>query len=96
MRAAQPRTPFGTGDLPDLAGVLRLGHLSPWEAGGFEVAWRNDGRRSLINPAAEDYRAVVAKALSFEEQRITLFDATVALLAQRSDFSFGPMIIILM
>jgi predicted nucleic acid-binding protein len=39
---------------------------------------------SLINPAAEDYRAAVAEALSFEDQRITLFDAAVAVLAQRS------------
>jgi predicted nucleic acid-binding protein len=39
---------------------------------------------SLINPSAEDYRAAVAKVLSFEDQRITLFDATVAVLAQRS------------
>ena len=39
---------------------------------------------SLINPAPEDYRAATAKVVSFQDQRITLFDATLAVLAQRS------------
>ena len=38
----------------------------------------------LVNPAAQDYRAATSKVLSFPDQRITLFDATVAVLAQRS------------
>jgi predicted nucleic acid-binding protein len=38
----------------------------------------------LVNPAAEDYRAATAKVLSFGDQRITLFDAMVAVLAQRA------------
>jgi predicted nucleic acid-binding protein len=41
----------------------------------------------LVNPAAEDYRAATAKLLSFKDQPITLFDATVAILAQRTGFS---------
>jgi len=40
---------------------------------------------SFVNPAAEDYRAATAKVLSFQDQSITLFDATVAVLAQRSE-----------
>jgi len=39
---------------------------------------------SLVNPAVEDYRAATAKVLSFKDQPITLFDATVAVLAQRT------------
>jgi predicted nucleic acid-binding protein len=39
---------------------------------------------SLVNPAAEDYRVATAKVLSFKDQPITLFDATVAVLAQRT------------
>jgi predicted nucleic acid-binding protein len=39
---------------------------------------------SFVNPAAEDYRAATAKVLSFKDQPITLFDATVAMLAQRT------------
>jgi predicted nucleic acid-binding protein len=39
---------------------------------------------SFINPTADDYRAAAGKVLGFPDQRITLFDATVAVLAQRS------------
>jgi len=39
---------------------------------------------TFVNPTAEDYRAATGKVLSFPDQRITLFDATVAVLAQRS------------
>ena len=48
--------------------------------------WLNEtmAGASFINPAAEDYRAATAKVLSFQDQRITLFDATLAVLAQRS------------
>jgi predicted nucleic acid-binding protein len=39
---------------------------------------------SLVNPAAEDYRAATDRVLGFKDQLITLFDATVAVLAQRT------------
>jgi predicted nucleic acid-binding protein len=39
---------------------------------------------SFVNPAAEDYGAATAKVLSFKDQPITVFDATVAVLAQRT------------
>jgi predicted nucleic acid-binding protein len=39
---------------------------------------------SFVNPTAEDHRAATSKVLSFPDQRITLFDATAAVLAQRS------------
>jgi predicted nucleic acid-binding protein len=39
---------------------------------------------SFVNPAAEDYRAASDKVLGFKDQLITLFDATVAVLAQRT------------
>jgi predicted nucleic acid-binding protein len=42
---------------------------------------------SLVNPAAEDYRAATSKVLGCKDQIITLFDATVAVLAQRTGFS---------
>jgi predicted nucleic acid-binding protein len=37
---------------------------------------------SFINPAPEDYREAVDKLRSFADQRIILFDATVAVLAR--------------
>jgi predicted nucleic acid-binding protein len=42
---------------------------------------------SFVNPAAEDYRAAASKVLGYKDQIITLFDATVAVLAQRTGFS---------
>lgn len=39
---------------------------------------------SFVNPAAEDYRAATSKVLGYKDQLITLFDATVAVLAQRT------------
>jgi predicted nucleic acid-binding protein len=38
---------------------------------------------NLVNPTAQDYRDAADKLLAFADQRITLFDATVAVLAQR-------------
>jgi predicted nucleic acid-binding protein len=43
-----------------------------------EVAHAN-----LINPAPEDYRQALAKVHTYADQRITLFDATLAVLAVR-------------
>jgi predicted nucleic acid-binding protein len=37
----------------------------------------------LINPTPEDYRHALAKVAEFTDQSITLFDATVAVLAAR-------------
>lgn len=37
----------------------------------------------VVNPTAEDYRTAVRTARAFPDQSITLFDATVAVLAQR-------------
>jgi len=38
---------------------------------------------ALINPTPEDYRQAAAKVAMFADQSITLFDATVAVLASR-------------
>jgi predicted nucleic acid-binding protein len=38
---------------------------------------------SLVNPTPEDYRQAVARVRALADQRITLFDATVAALATR-------------
>jgi predicted nucleic acid-binding protein len=38
---------------------------------------------NLVNPTAQDYRDAADKLLAFADQRITLFDATVAVLAER-------------
>jgi len=38
---------------------------------------------SLINPEPEDYRRAMAELAGFADQSITLFDATVAVLASR-------------
>ncbi len=38
---------------------------------------------AMLNPTSEDYRQAIAQAARFEDQSITLFDATVAVLAQR-------------
>jgi predicted nucleic acid-binding protein len=37
----------------------------------------------LLNPTAEDYRQAVSRARSFSDQSISLFDATVAVVATR-------------
>jgi len=37
---------------------------------------------ALVNPA-EDYQAAAKKVIAFKDQKITLFDATVAVLAER-------------
>jgi|SRR5579863_2604303 len=38
---------------------------------------------SLVNPAPEDYRVAQAQVRAYPDQRITLFDATLAVLALR-------------
>lgn len=38
---------------------------------------------ALVNPSAEDYRQAVSRAQSLKNQPITLFDAVVAILADR-------------
>ena len=38
---------------------------------------------ALVNPSPEDYRQAAAKLQAFEDQALTLFDATVAVLAAR-------------
>jgi predicted nucleic acid-binding protein len=47
--------------------------------------WLNETMQgaSFINPAAEDYRQAADILQIFADQRITLFDATVAVLARR-------------
>lgn len=40
---------------------------------------------ALINPEVEDYRQAIAKLQGFPDQKITLFDATLAVLAGRMD-----------
>ena len=62
--------------------LYRLGKEAAWKWLGETMAGAN-----LVNPAAEDYRAATAKLLSFKDQPVTLFDATVAILAQRTGFS---------
>ncbi len=48
-------------------------------------SWLNETMEgaNLVNPTAQDYRDAADKLLAFADQRITLFDATVAVLAQR-------------
>ncbi|HUY13721.1 MAG TPA: PIN domain-containing protein [Terriglobia bacterium] len=45
--------------------------------------WLNEilSGAALVNPTPDDYREAVNKVLAFADQRITLFDATVAVLA---------------
>jgi predicted nucleic acid-binding protein len=47
--------------------------------------WLNDilAGAALINPTPDDYREAANKILAFTDQPITLFDATVAVLAAR-------------
>ena len=48
------------------------------------LGWlREMGEAALINPTPEDYRQATAKIAGFADQSITLFDATVAVLAAR-------------
>lgn len=48
------------------------------------LGWlREIGEAALINPTPEDYRQAAAKIAGFADQSITLFDATVAVLASR-------------
>jgi len=48
-------------------------------------SWMNDMRRgvALVNPAPEDYQDALKKLGAFTDQAITLFDATVAVIAGR-------------
>jgi len=48
-------------------------------------SWLNDVRSgvALVNPAPEDYQEAMRKLLSFPDQPITLFDATLAVLCGR-------------
>jgi predicted nucleic acid-binding protein len=41
---------------------------------------------ATINPTPEDYRDAIARISALSDQPITLFDATVAVLAARSGF----------
>jgi len=41
---------------------------------------------AFVNPTPEDYRDAAKKVLAFTDQEITLFDATVAVLADRLAF----------
>lgn len=54
---------------------------------GVQVAsnWLNDmlAGASLINPTVEDYREAMKRVQAFNDQPISLFDATVAVLASR-------------
>ena len=53
---------------------------------GFAAAhqWlREVSEAALLNPSAEDYRQAFEKASNFPDQNITLFDATLAVLAFR-------------
>jgi predicted nucleic acid-binding protein len=46
--------------------------------------WLREVREAtLVNPTPEDYRQAIAKVGGFADQSITLFDATVAVLASR-------------
>lgn len=49
------------------------------------MTWLQEVRTgaALLNPIPEDYREAVKKVLAFTDQKITLFDATVAVLAGR-------------
>jgi predicted nucleic acid-binding protein len=48
------------------------------------LRWLNEmGGAALLNPNPEDYRQAAAKLSAFPDQSITLFDATVAVLAAR-------------
>jgi predicted nucleic acid-binding protein len=48
------------------------------------LRWLSEmGDARLINPTPEDYRQATAKVARFADQSITLFDATVAVLASR-------------
>jgi predicted nucleic acid-binding protein len=48
-------------------------------------SWLNDTLQGacFVNPAPEDYREATDKLRAFADQRITLFDAMVAVLARR-------------
>jgi predicted nucleic acid-binding protein len=48
-------------------------------------SWLNETMHgaSFVNPTAEDYRAAADILQAFADQRITLFDATIAVLARR-------------
>jgi predicted nucleic acid-binding protein len=41
---------------------------------------------AFVNPTPEDYREAVERTLAYTDQQISLFDATVAVLANRLDF----------
>lgn len=60
--------------------LFRLGKIESqrWLTGILDVA-------TLINPTPEDYQKGFAKALSFADQPITLFNATLAALSSRLD-----------
>jgi predicted nucleic acid-binding protein len=48
------------------------------------LRWLSEiGSAALINPAPEDYRQAVTKVHTYGDQKITLFDATLAVLAIR-------------
>ena len=51
--------------------------------------WLNEifAGASLVNPTVQDYRDAAAKVLRYPDQRISLFDATVAVLASRLKLS---------
>lgn len=48
------------------------------------LQWLSEARSGiLVNPAPEDYRAAMVKLRTFADQKITLFDATLAVLSLR-------------
>ena len=51
---------------------------------GVALRWLNEMvDAALVNPTLEDYRLAIVKLAAFADQSITLFDATVAVLASR-------------
>ncbi len=60
--------------------LCRLGH-------GSALSWLDSvlAGASLLNPTPDDYREAANRILAFPDQEITLFDATVAVLAARLD-----------
>jgi len=50
------------------------------------MRWLNEmSSTTLVNPSTEDYRQAAARLAAFADQSITLFDATVAVLASRME-----------
>jgi predicted nucleic acid-binding protein len=53
-------------------------------ASGIALRWLSEARSGiLVNPAPEDYRQAIVKVHAYADQKITLFDATLAVLSLR-------------